>query len=201
MKRDILMLIIGAGISFISSIGALIFERLYSKKGKIKVYYRFSYVDTWGSKGWGFKSQTGETALIIPINFELQNTSNYTRVIRDVSLSLYNGDSFVCKMTEINDSRIKHYHGSELTGEEVIEYGNTNSSYSFVLPKTSIQKYKCEYVKKISNSEIANYQFNCIVLSYYDEKDKKKEFVIKEIDGNWKDCTYKPEIDWELAKN
>lgn len=41
-KGEIVLLLVGAIIGFISSVGILIVERFLNKKGKLSIYYRFS---------------------------------------------------------------------------------------------------------------------------------------------------------------
>ncbi len=190
---EIVLIIIGAIIGFVGSISTIIVHRIIDRKGKIKIYFHFSNIKNLNRGGWGFVDNNGLlTILLIPINFEIQNTSNATRVIRDVSLLLYNNSKQVCKMIQIEKSG----NGRD---EDMCEFGGEKHSYSFVLPPSSIQKQTCEFAWRIEKKEASKYQFNKIVLSYFDEKDKQHLFTIKEIDGNWDMKTFKSDIDWSLA--
>lgn len=64
----------------------------FGKKGKLNIFYRFSYQKGMNGETWGFEeTPNGGKCFVIPIVFEFQNTSNTTRVIRDVSMHLYDG--------------------------------------------------------------------------------------------------------------
>ena len=89
--NEIVMLLIGAGIGLISSIFVMIVERYFDKKGKLNIFYRFTNQKGMENLKWGFHNEScGNIGFIIPVIYEIQNTSNTTRVIRDVSLNLYN---------------------------------------------------------------------------------------------------------------
>ena len=198
--EDIVLIVIGAAIGFIGSVLTIIAQKAIDKKGEIKIYYKFSNVKSWFNGGWGFeKNNSNLCALIIPICFEFQNTSNTTRVIRDVSLSLYNNSNKVCRMLQINKSEETHYKGTNIKIDEPSFFGGPNETYSFVLPPTSIQKQKCEYIYHIGYDKREDKKFNKIVLSYFDEKDKVHSFEIREIEGNWEPAKFKSDYEWTLA--
>ena len=100
--NELVYVIVGAVIGFLGSIIVLIVERILDRKGKIQIYYRRTNQRGMNGIGWGFNRNTdGRMSFIVPVVFELQNTSNTTRVIRDVSLLLYSGNAFVGKMYQI----------------------------------------------------------------------------------------------------
>lgn len=189
---EIILLLIGALIAFVSSIGTIIVQKKIDEHGKINLFYKFVNVKT-TEKAWGFYSLDNlSQSLIIPAVFELQNTTNTTRVIRDVCLYLYNGNSKVCKMIQAEYSAKKG----------VIDdfFGGVNNSYSFVLPPRSIQKVKCEFLLSISNSEIEKYSFDKIVLKYYDEKNREKKYTLKTMKNIWKKELQKVDEEWIIIE-
>ena len=189
---EIILLLIGALIAFVSSIGTIIIQKKIDEHGKINLFYKFINVKT-TEKAWGFYSFDNLTqSLIIPAVFELQNTTNTTRVIRDVCLYLYNGNSKVCKMVQ-----------AEYTAKKGViddSFGGVNNSYSFVLPPRSIQKVKCEFLLNVSNSEIEKYSFDKIVIKYYDEKNRKKNYTLKTMKDIWNKELQKVDEEWIIIE-
>lgn len=191
-SNEIIMLLLGALIAFISSVGIILIQKWIDKCGKIYLYYKFINVKIKQSP-WGFYSEDSLTqTLIIPSVFELQNTTNTTRVIRDICLYLYDGEKLACKMRQIEYST--------KNGNKSDEFGSVNNSYSFVLPPRSIQKTKCEFVLDISNTKTEKYKFNKIVLKYFDEKNKEKMYVLKTLENVWNNMPQKADEEWIIIK-
>lgn len=178
MLEQVILLLVGGMIGFLSSIGMYIVERFVDRKGRIKVYYRFINHKN-DQKSWGIRDHGQEVALLIPAVFELQNTSNSTRVIRDLNAELYDGKSFVAKMIQIECSVNTHTSGGKVKSETTEAFGTENGSYSFVLPPRSIQKQRVEFLLRIPKEETEKKQFNRIDISYYDEMDKKHSYIAK----------------------
>lgn len=91
--NEIILLVVGAGIGIVASVATMLGQQWIDKKGKLHIFYRFTYQKGFGKTGWGFgNSESSNIFFSIPVEFELQNTSNTTRVIRDLSLLLYDGE-------------------------------------------------------------------------------------------------------------
>ena len=138
-------------------------------------------------------------AFVIPMIFEFQNTSNTTRVIRDVSLILCNDENFVAKMIQIDHIVSTKKTGNTVTDLKDTFLGEKNGSYSFVLPPRSIQKQKCEYLHTFEPSRPNEYGFNKLVLRYFDESNKAHYFEIKDLSDLWDVKQYK--VDKECMYN
>lgn len=197
---DILSIIVGGVIGFLSSIGTVMITHLIDKNGRLNIYYKFfSSPNT--HQPWGvYNGELNTIYLDIPVVFEFQNTSNSTRVIRDVSLELYNGNKFVSKLHQCEFIRCDKKRDGVLSETTITDFGSDNNSYSFVLPPRSIQKQKCDYLLKIDKSETEKYFFDSIQISYYDERDKKKSFTVKTNLYGWKLGAQKPDDDWQKVK-
>lgn len=195
--NEIIYIVIGACIGFLASIIVLVLERSLDKKGKINVYYRRTNQRGMDGLGWGFDlSGDGRQYLTIPVVFELQNTSNTTRVIRDVSLLLYSGKTFVGKMYQLPGMHITKRKGSQVTGEEDYHFGSEKGSYSFVLPPRSIQRQECEYIYAIYPKDKAASFFDTVIARYYDEKSKAHTFKLMNIDNVWEEKHYAMDEEW-----
>lgn len=200
MGKDVILLLIGAGIGVFASIATLIAERWFNHAGRIKIYYKIYSADPGRGRAYGFsRTSDGKLHFRVPIIFEIQNTSYATRVIRDVSLVLYKGQTLVSKMQQVNDSVSTLWTGNDVTGTNTVEYGGENNSYSLVLEPTSIKKVKCLYVLVINENESAGKQFDTVQLEYFDERDRKRTFVIAKINDCWKEKRLQISADWILA--
>ena len=90
MIKDILLVVIGAFVGFIST---RIQKRL-DKKGKLYIYFR--RINAPKNKGWGFI----QSCLMIPLYVDLLNTSYINKTVRDFSLYLYFDNRKVKKFTQ-----------------------------------------------------------------------------------------------------
>lgn len=197
--KDILLVFLGGLIGFFSSLCILIVEWLFNRKGKIKIYYKF-ISSSLTHKPWGiYEGGSNRIFFDIPVSFEFQNTSKTTRVIRDVSLELYLRNEFVAKFVQGEyGTKSKKVNGVE-TDLEKYNFGAENSSYSFVLNECSIQKQKCFYVFSIDENEVNKYKFDRIKICYYNERDKKKSYVLKQGLNGWSIGEKQPDKDWQIV--
>ena len=200
MDKDVLLVIVGGLIGLVSSLLTIIAQRKLDEKGELNIFYKFSNRKETG-ESWGFKEGVDEQRLfIVPIVYEFQNTSNVTRVLRDVSLLLYNKNDFVCKMVQVDQINVTNYKGNTVVNENEYVYGSENGSYSFVVGPRSIIQYKCEYMYKVANTEITNLLFDKVMIRYFDERNKEHLFTVRNISDCWEIKTYQADKDWILAE-
>lgn len=181
---ELLLVIIGAVLGFALSIVTTLVNKAIDKCGKLHLFYKLVYQKETSKKAC-INSNSGETYIMIPVYFEFQNTSNTTRVIRDVCLYLYNNGKRVGKMIQIQYSKGRRTKNGEVVDEEIRNYGGEKNSYSFVLPPQSIQKQECEFLYKVATSKIDDYAFDEIRFSYFDEQNKVMECVFCNAENGW----------------
>lgn len=198
--NEIVMLLIGAGIGLISSIFVMIVERYFDKKGKLNIFYRFTNQKGTANKGCFYNESDGNISFIIPVIYEIQNTSNTTRVVRDVSLNLYNKEKKVKRMVQLDSAHITSRSGTKITGEKDYYFGSQKGSYSFVISPRSIERFECEYFCRVKKSEVEENNFDRIYLHYYDEKNKLKRFYMRNIDNVWDSKELPVDEEWILLK-
>lgn len=199
--RDIVMLIAGALLGLIASLFTMVVQRLLDKKGKLQIFYRFSHQRNGRKISWGFENTGyGHVDLTIPVLYEFLNTSNTTRVIRDVSLVLYNGSEFVAKLIQLDHLQIEKKKNGEVVERTDNYYGAEKGSYSFVLPPRSIQRQECEYYLAIPKSKTDEYFFDTIMIRFYDERNKRKEFWVRDVKNCWDIAHFKADEDWILLR-
>lgn len=186
---EVLLVVIGAVLGFALSIITTIVNKAIDKRGKLYIFYKLVYQKETTNKA-GIGEINGETYLMIPLYFELQNTSNTTRVIRDVCLYLYNNGQRVAKMIQVQ------YTKDSKTKEIKSNFGGDKNSYSFVLPPASIQKQECEFVYKVPTSKIEEYMFDEIRFSYFDEKNNVMECTFCLATNGWNDIDFNYENEY-----
>lgn len=198
--NEVVLLVIGAGIGFLVSILTMLAERLIDKRGKLNIFYRFTCKKGPNPLSWGFEENAGERiSFVVPVMFEFQNTSNTTRVIRDVSVVLYNGDKQVINMPKLSRLQTKTRRANEIE-EQNYYFGTEKGSYSFVLPPRSIQRQECEYMWTIRKDEVEANRFNRVEICYHDERNNLKSFNAKEIPDCWQNKHFEIDEDWILLK-
>ena len=181
---ELLLVIIGAVLGFALSIVTTLVNKAIDKCGKLHLFYKLVYQKETSKKA-SINSNAVETYIMIPVYFELQNTSNTTRVIRDVCLYLYNNGKRVGKMIQVQYSKGRRTKNGEIVDEEIRNYGGEKDSYSFVLPPQSIQKQECEFLYKVATSKIDEYAFDEIRFSYFDEQNNIMECVFCTAENGW----------------
>lgn len=200
MNNDMLTTIIGGAIGLVSALSGVYFQRFLDRRGELNIFYKFCYRKE-RSVSWGFETGVNNINLFtVPIVFEFQNTTNVTKVVRDVSLLLYKGDSFVCKMDQMDHLHITSKKGNTITNEEDLYYGAEKGSYSFVIGPRSLVHHECEFMYKAQDSELKNLKFDTLKLRYYDEKNKEYLFLIRKINDCWNKKLYPYDKEWILIK-
>ena len=188
----------GGVCGFLSSMGVFLIGRHADKRGKIKVYYRF-VADKDDQSPWGIQLYGSYIRLHIPAIFEIQNTSNTSRVVRDLSAELYYGKCFVAKMLQITES-INTPIGDVREDKVKEKYGTEKGSYSFVIEPKSIQRQNLVFLYEIPQNEVDNKRFDRIAISYYDESDEKKVFIAKKVLAGWDMHDTQADDEWILLR-
>lgn len=188
---DLASAVIGGVLGFVASIGTLTAERIWDRVGRLSIFYRISSdgrnpVNTFGT----FESSDGPI-FVLPLIFELQNTSNTTRIMRDVSVNLYKGGCFVAEMKQVCQSR-------DSNGKETREYGGENQSYSFVIQPRSIQKLYGTYMYNPELEPQKEHDFDEIRLRYFDERNILREYHVRYVENPWEQQDLGGDEDWIL---
>ena len=185
---EIFLVIVGAILGFVLSIFTTIVNKAIDKHGKMRIFYKLVYQKITGQKA-GVESVDGDTYITVPLYLELQNSSNTSRVLRDVCLYLYKEGKKIGKMKQVQ------YTQNSKTKEITSNFGGEKNSYSFVLPPSSIQKQECEFMYIIPTSKINETSFDEIRLSYFNEKNQVMECLFCKAERGWEgiDFNYEDE--------
>lgn len=184
--------LIGGLIGFLSSLGVQIAMRMLDRKGKLSFYSR---INSSFLQDWGFFSADGKITFVVPLELECQNTSNVTRVVRDVSLSLWRDGAEVSRMKQTQDIHNERKHNGKVESRDSFALGDVNGSYSLVLPPRSIKKMNCFFICR-KKQNIQDISFDEIRISCYDERDRLHRSQLMELDGNWKERSIPMEDAW-----
>lgn len=185
--------IVGGLIGFLSSIGAQLVIRWIDRRGNIRVYCKRTNA---GSMSWGFHDMGTEIWMYVPLDIELQNTSNTTRVIRDFLMAAYKDGSLVFRCYQTDGLTSTKYSGAEITDKERKEFGDKNHSYSFVLPPRSIQKQSLGFAYLSSKASSKDKRFNEMRVEFFDERDRRFSYHLVDIEGDWEPRKEKADIAW-----
>ena len=182
--EKIIFTVLGGILGFASSIGVIIVEKIMANRGNLLIFYKRIYSHL-SCKPWGIR-KFDITLFEIPIKFEIQNTSSVLKVVRDLSMYLYEGEE-VDKFTSI-----EYYNYTE-DNKKIKEICANEGSYSFVIPSKSIVNFKCYFsLKKSKNNE----KFDNVKLSYYDHNNKKHIYDICKIENGWDSDEFSIDKDW-----
>ena len=192
--KDILLLAIGGLISLVTSISLLWVQRKLDRSGDLLIFYRMLYPVS-NTKKLYFE-MNDEIIFNFQILFDLQNTSNSLKVMRDINILLYKDNKYVAKMKR-NYSAVQK-EGNKLIRED--KFGNEQNSYSITIPPRGIQTLLFDFLYDIKQEEIQKYDFNNIRLEYHDDKNKCHVLKMREIKNCWKEEYFENDIDWILVK-
>lgn len=198
MEKDITLLLIGAGISIVSSFLTLYINKLFDRIGKLRIFYKIVCIPD--DEEGGFSVDLSTLYFTVPISFEFQNTSNSPRIIRNLNIHLYNDNVFISKMIQAESTTNKTIIGNKTISIKEDNYGADHGTYSFLVPPHSISAYDCLFILPVPISKVDNYHFNHLRLVYYNERNHKKELFLFNFNGNWKDALLPCEYDWSSPK-
>jgi len=193
MDMNLASTLIGGALGFVASMGALIAERIWDRAGRLKIFYVIGSSHQKAIDTFGVSDSDNGPTFVVPLIFELQNTTNTTRVMRDVSVLMYKDGKYVDEMIQIGQAGEKN--------KEQREYGGDNQSYSFVVQAKSIQKIYGTYVYAPGFDPEKRQDFNEIRLRYFDERNKSCEYHVRYIDNPWEQRDIEGDENWILLEN
>ncbi len=143
---------------------------------KPSIYYKRIYSSA-DNKEWGVYKINGETIYLMPIKFEINNTSTVNKVVRDMGIYAYSNGERVGKFKQIE------YRGNGINGQVDIQelYGEDMGSYSFNIPPRSIIHRNCFFALIDPTNTL---KVDCLRLGYYDEQDEYIEIFLCNLDPN-----------------
>ncbi|MBQ5656208.1 MAG: hypothetical protein IIV14_02090 [Bacteroidaceae bacterium] len=191
MDINLVSAIVGGALGFIASIGTLTAERIWDRAGRLSIFYLIRSDGRNPVKTFGTSDSSNGPTFVLPLVFELQNTSNTARIMRDVSVNLYKDGHFVDEMTQVGQS-------GDTSSKEIKEYGGENQSYSFVVQPRSVQKLYGTYMYNAGWDPQKEHDFDEIRLRYFDELNILREYHVRYVEKPWEQQDMGGDEDWIL---
>lgn len=191
MNDEIWLLVVGALISFLSTLIYRIVDNWLDGKGNVKIYSKRIYNRNLNGKSTGFYSLGSELVLFVPLWVEIQNSKKIPTIIRDFSIYLYRDGIKLSKMKQISDNLIAK------DGVEKSCFYGDRGRYSFIIEATSIMRF--ELLFSIKSTEFSE-KFDELRIIYFNERDKKVETKFMKIDKPWITQEYGVDIEWTFLK-
>lgn len=169
--------LLGSIIGAISTLAAIWIERKIQKSGKVVLYARLVYSKGIINEPWGYYRSSDRQGLFmhIPIWLDVCNTCGVTRVIRNINLYAYANKKEIAAFTQIQRRE---------KGDMVISLGD-NESYTLVIPDNSARRFNMEFVLYEKDLLSGETQFDELILTYFDEKNKIHAFLFSKVEKCW----------------
>ena len=191
MGYDVIMVLIGSFLGFFISILTIIVSNSLQQRGNLKIYSKIVYSKIVENTTWGFFDDGDSITFRVPIWFEVLNTSNVVKVLRNVNIVLFYDDIEICPMTQIQEGYRKE------KGEKQTHIFEHKSAYSFTIMPRSIERFECSFIIK-KNKVPNDSNFNEMRFSYYDDRDKRRMLFLKKIQNCWEISNNEADVDWML---
>lgn len=178
----------GAVIGALATLVATWLTRRMQKSGKVSLFAKMVYSKSSADKACGYyRSQLGPGLYLrIPLWLDIVNTSGVSRIVRNVNLHACFQNKEIASFTQIQ--RIGD-------GKSEIPLGN-NEAYTFVIPPNSACRFNVEFMMKETELSTDEKEFDEIILSYFDEKNRIHAFHLINIDFCWMEKKIPMEKQW-----
>lgn len=175
----------------ITSVVTTAIQNYFLKRGKLRIFYKVENIIPDGKSGYGII----ENSLLIPLTFDLQNTSGVNKVCRDVSLWLCKDSNKLIKLQSTKHIYQRDGKTNEIINE--VKFGNDSNIYSFVIEPKSIKTVRCFF---IIDKAMIDKRANNVSLSYYDENNSIHLYKLFDDNAAFKEIIMS-DIDWKEARN
>ena len=178
----------GAVIGALATLVATWLTRKMQASGKISLFAKMVYSKSSADKACGYyRSQMGPGLYLrIPLWLDIVNTSGVSRIVRNVNLYACSDKKEIASFTQIQ--RIGD-------GESAILLGN-NEAYTFVIPPNSACRFDVEFMLAERDMSADEKEFDEIVLSYFDEKNRIHAYHLVNVEFCWVEKKIPMEKQW-----
>lgn len=178
----------GAVIGALATLVATWLTRRMQKSGKVSLFAKMVYSKSSADKACGYyRSQLGPGLYLrIPLWLDIVNTSGVSRIVRNVNLYAHSKKKEIATFTQMQ---------CIVNNGETYVLGN-NGAYTFVIPPNSACRFDVEFMLKEAELSPDGKEFDEIVLSYFDEKNRIHAFHLINIDFCWIEKKIPMEKQW-----
>lgn len=127
----------------------------------------------------------------VPIWLDVCNTSGVSRIVRNVSMHAYYNKKHVAEFAQIQAVDI---------GKKRMGLGD-QESYTVVVPENSAKRFSMEFILKRQDVSTKDKQFDELVLTYFDEKNKIKAFHFMNVQNCWLEGPICANDEWRTKWN
>lgn len=180
--------LLGAVIGALATLVATWLTKKLQTSGKVSLFAKMVYSKSSVDKACGYYQCQTEPGLClrIPLWLDIVNTSGISRIVRNVNLYAYSDKKQIATFTQIQ--RIGD-------GESKIPLGS-NEAYTFVIPPNSACRFNVEFMLKETELSPDEKEFDEIVLSYFDEKNRIHAFHLINVGFCWVEKKIPIEKQW-----
>lgn len=187
----------GAGLTgAVIGAGATLLSTWLTKKiqtsGKVTLHVSLVGSEAGDGTTCGFYSGgIGEGLIMrVPVWLDVCNTSGVSRIVRNVSLFAYYNKKLVAEFAQIQAVDIGGKR--KMLGDQ--------GSYTVVVPGNSARRFSMEFMVKEQDVSKENKQFDELVFTYFDEKDKINAFHFIDVQNCWIEGPMHSEDRWITLK-
>ena len=169
--------LLGSIIGAVATLLGTLLTRKLQKSGKVALHVRPVYSQSKSKHFSGFYQSQEKAGLYmhIPLWLDAVNTSGVPRILRNVNLYAYREKTEIAEFTQTQ--RIGDGDSAILLGD--------HESYTLVVPENSARRFNLEFILHEQEIKAENKNFDELVFSYFDEKDRVQAFHFTKIDSCW----------------
>ncbi len=167
--------LLGSMIGAAASLLAVFISNNLQKHGKISLHAKIvgSKVEK-EHRTWGYRQTDQGLSFHIPLWLDICNTSNVSRIVRNVNLCIVKKRTIVQEFTQFQGN------GIDSREPNTVIIGN-EGAYSFVIPANSVLRVEVEFGIKKNELQPADREFDSVYLTYFDEKDCLNLFFLVDV--------------------
>lgn len=175
---------IAALLSMLSTLFVQFIIEKAKELGKVDLYVKLVYAKSKTfNQAYGFYNGKNDMYMYVPVCVDLINNTRTSKIVRNMSLHAYMGNEEIAEFIQI--PRIKN-RNTEGDGEVTVIRLGDDEAYTFSIPEKGVIRTNLGFILHKNNIENEQKNFNKIVLTYSDEKDKLHAFEFLNVRDCWK---------------
>lgn len=184
--------LLGAVIGATATIMAAWLTRRMQRSGQVTLHIKPVASESGDGTPCGFYSSNRMPGYVmrVPVWLDVCNTCGIAAIVRNVNLYAYKGKTFVSEFKQI-----------QAIGDvpNRISLGN-DGAYTLVIPENSAKRFTMEFMLHESDLNPNNKEFDELILTYFDEKDKIHAFHFIEVEKCWTNGPLNTPMKWITLK-
>lgn len=165
-----------------------------SKCRCLKIYVKFTgslLTDSLSSLGYIELAHNAGMSFHVPLSLDIENRSNTSKIIRNISLFAYKDKAFVAQFKQCQGNT------KNPNKADAIILGD-NGAYSTTISPNSTKRLHLEFFLNQKDLISGINQVNKIYLAYNDENDNLISYYLLDVESNWIEGTLASPKQWIL---